>query len=94
MRQRGAARPWNTAALRVSGPATQGQLATFGGRADRYDRDLRPSLVIRVIADHQAAGIEAAIWKVKGLKSANAACGVVAQIRAGSAPGQCARARP
>jgi myo-inositol catabolism protein IolC len=64
-------------------PATGDQLAAVSGRAGRYDRDLRPSLVIRVIADHQAAGIEPAIWKVEGLESADAARAVVAQIRAG-----------
>ena len=67
-------------------PATGDQLAAVGGRAGRYDRDLRPSLVIRVIADHQAAGIEPAIWKVEGLESADAARAVVAQIRAGGRP--------
>ena len=44
-------------------PATGDQLAAVGGRAGRYDRDLRPSLVIRVIADLQAAGIEQAIGR-------------------------------
>jgi myo-inositol catabolism protein IolC len=50
---------------------------------DTYDRDLRPDLVIQVIADNQAAGVEAAIWKVEGLETTNAAQAVVGQIRAG-----------
>ena len=37
-------------------PATDGQLAHVGGSASAYDRDLRPGLVIRVIADNQAVG--------------------------------------
>ena len=37
---------------------------------------------MRVIADNQAAGVEAAIWKVEGLETADAARAVVAQIRA------------
>jgi myo-inositol catabolism protein IolC len=64
-------------------PATGGQLAAAGGMTGTYDRDLRPDLVMRVIADNQAAGVEAAIWKVEGLETADAARAVVHQIRAG-----------
>jgi myo-inositol catabolism protein IolC len=63
-------------------PATAAQLAA-DGTADAYDRDLRPDLVIQVIADNQAAGVEPAIWKIEGLESTEAARAVVAQIRAG-----------
>ncbi len=63
-------------------PATGGQLAAAGGMTDTYDCDLRPELVMRVIADNQAAGVEAAIWKVEGLETADAA-GSSEQIRAG-----------
>jgi myo-inositol catabolism protein IolC len=63
-------------------PATDDQLAAAGG-AGAYDRDLRPDLVIQVIADNQAAGVEPAIWKVEGLETADAARAVVAQIRIG-----------
>ena len=38
--------------------ATDGQLAAVGGSAGSYDRDLRSDLVIQVIADNQAAGVE------------------------------------
>lgn len=44
-------------------PATGGQLAAGGGTTDTYDRDLRPDLVMQVIVDNQAAGVEAAIWR-------------------------------
>lgn len=64
-------------------PATGGQLADAGGMADAYDRDIRTGLVMQVIADNQAAGVEPAIWKVEGLETADAARAVVAQIRAG-----------
>ena len=64
-------------------PATGGQLAAAGGNTDSYDRDLRPDLVMQVIADNQAAGVEAATWKVEGLETADAARAVVNQIRAG-----------
>jgi myo-inositol catabolism protein IolC len=64
-------------------PATDAQLTSAGGTKDAYDRDLRPGLVIQVIADNQAAGVEPAIWKIEGLENADAARAVMAQVRAG-----------
>ena len=71
-------------------PATGDQLAAAGGSTDAYDRDLRPGLVIQVIADNQAAGVEPAIWKVEGLETADAARAVVTQIRAAGRDAVCA----
>jgi myo-inositol catabolism protein IolC len=68
-------------------PATGDQLAAAGGTPSGYDRDLRPDLVIRVIADNQAAGVEPAIWKVEGLETSAAARAVVAQMRSGGRDG-------
>lgn len=64
-------------------PATEAQEASAGGSADDYDRDLRPELVTRVIADNQAAGVEPAIWKIEGLETVEAAREVVRQARSG-----------
>jgi myo-inositol catabolism protein IolC len=64
-------------------PATDAQLASVDGSALRYDTDLRPGLVARVIADNQSAGVEARLWKVEGLETAEAARLVAAQARAG-----------
>ena len=63
-------------------PATESQLAAAGGQTDAYDRDIRPDLVVQVISDNQAAGVEPSVWKVEGLETADAARAVVAQIRA------------
>ena len=69
-------------------PATEYQLASLGGVADgaldRYDREVRPELVVRVIADNQDAGIEPTLWKVEGLDTVDAARAVAAQARAGN----------
>jgi myo-inositol catabolism protein IolC len=62
-------------------PGTKEQLGD--GDTDRYDRDVRPALVVRVIADNQAAGVEPALWKVEGLDTAEAADQVATQARAG-----------
>jgi len=64
-------------------PATDGQLAAAGGAAGAYDREVRPGLVIQVIADNQAAGVEPAIWKVEGLETVDAARQVARQAKAG-----------
>ncbi len=64
-------------------PATDAQLARAGGDAARYDRELRPDLVTRVIAENQDAGVEPALWKVEGLETTEAAVQVAEQARAG-----------
>jgi myo-inositol catabolism protein IolC len=64
-------------------PGTEAQLARAGHDAGRYDRDIRPGLVTRVIADNQARGVEPALWKVEGLETADAAAQVAEQARAG-----------
>ena len=64
-------------------PATDGQSATVGGDADRYDREVRPALVIEVIADNQRAGVSPTLWKVEGLETVDAARAVAGQARSG-----------
>jgi len=50
-------------------PAEPAQLAGVGGDADRYDREVRPGLMVRAIAELQDAGVEADVWKIEGLDS-------------------------
>jgi myo-inositol catabolism protein IolC len=61
-------------------PATPAQLERSGGQA-RYDRELRPQLVVRAIDALQAGGVEPDIWKIEGLDSAADCERVVAQAR-------------
>ncbi|MGI8880532.1 MAG: 2-deoxy-5-keto-D-gluconate 6-phosphate aldolase domain-containing protein [Jatrophihabitans sp.] len=63
-------------------PATDSQLAQVGADQDRYDRELRPDLVCRVIADNQNKGIEPTLWKVEGLDTVEAARQVAEQVGA------------
>ncbi|PTL75852.1 2-deoxy-5-keto-D-gluconate 6-phosphate aldolase domain-containing protein [Vitiosangium sp. GDMCC 1.1324] len=51
--------------LRV--PPTQEQLDVVEGDTDRYDLELRPSLMVRAMSELQAGGVEPDIWKVEGL---------------------------
>jgi myo-inositol catabolism protein IolC len=64
-------------------PATGAQLDRAARDPGAYDRDIRPGLVARVIADNQAHGVEPALWKVEGLETAEAAQQVADQARAG-----------
>ena len=64
-------------------PATDAQLGQAGQDADAYDRDIRPGLVVKVIADNQARGVEPALWKVEGLETVEAAQQVAGQAKAG-----------
>jgi len=63
-------------------PATDTQLDRVGHDAATYDRDIRPGLVVRVIADNQAHGVEPTLWKVEGLETVDAARQVAGQAKA------------
>jgi myo-inositol catabolism protein IolC len=51
-------------------PATNGQLDRVGG-AERYDRHIRPALMLDTIRTLQDSGVQPDIWKVEGLDSPN-----------------------
>jgi myo-inositol catabolism protein IolC len=48
-------------------PAEQSQLEAVGGDADRYDKEVRPGLMVQAIQDIQAGGVEPDIWKIEGI---------------------------
>ncbi|HEX6207911.1 MAG TPA: DUF2090 domain-containing protein [Actinomycetota bacterium] len=48
-------------------PATEEQLASVDGDADRYDREVRPRLMLDAIRDLHGGGVEPDIWKIEGL---------------------------
>jgi myo-inositol catabolism protein IolC len=47
--------------------AEQAQLDGVGGDADRYDKEVRPGLMVQAIQDIQAGGVEPDIWKIEGI---------------------------
>jgi myo-inositol catabolism protein IolC len=63
-------------------PATPAQLARAGGQ-ERYDRELRPGLVVQALRELQQGGVEPDIWKIEGLDSAADCAQVAAQARSG-----------
>jgi myo-inositol catabolism protein IolC len=48
-------------------PSEPAQLERVGGDQDRYDKEIRPGLMIRTIRDIQAGGVEPDIWKIEGI---------------------------
>ena len=68
-------------------PATDEQLESVGGDSDRYDAELRPDLMIRVIAELQDAGVEADVWKIEGVDDRSDCERIVAQARTGGRDG-------
>ena len=58
-------------------PATDAQLEAVGGDRQAYDRDVRPELAMRTIAELHAEGIEPDVWKVEGMDDPEAAVGVI-----------------
>src|SRR3954471_17271526 len=51
-------------------PAEDAQLEQVDGDTDRYDAELRPELMRRAITELQDAGVEADIWKIEGIDTA------------------------
>jgi myo-inositol catabolism protein IolC len=64
-------------------PATDDQLAAVDGDADRYDAELRPELMRRVIGDCQQRGIEVDVWKIEGVDAREDAMMLAEQARTG-----------
>lgn len=48
-------------------PAEESQLAGVDGDADRYDKEVRPGLMVRAIEELRAGGVEPDIWKIEGI---------------------------
>jgi myo-inositol catabolism protein IolC len=69
-------------------PATPDQLRRAGSK-EAYDKDIRPGLVVEVIAANQRAGVEPTLWKIEGLETTDAAQQVVAAAKAGGRSADC-----
>jgi myo-inositol catabolism protein IolC len=60
-------------------PATPAQMTACDGDAGRYDREVRPRLLLEIVAAMQAAGVEPDVWKIEGL-DAHGDCEKVADL--------------
>jgi len=68
-------------------PATADQLDAADEDHERYDREVRPGLVVRTIGALQANGVEADIWKIEGLDDPADCRRVAEQARGGGRDG-------
>ena len=60
-------------------PPTDEQLARVGGSRERYDRELRPELMMHAIAALQDAGVEPDLGKIEGVDDRQA-CAEIARV--------------
>lgn len=63
-------------------PATKEQLTSVGGDVARYDRELRPALMVQAVKQLQDFAIEADVWKLEGIELPEDSIKVAAQARA------------
>ena len=68
-------------------PAEPAQLERVGGDADRYDKEVRPGLMVDAIWELQEAGVEADIWKIEGIDTTADCERIAEQVRAGGREG-------
>jgi myo-inositol catabolism protein IolC len=64
-------------------PAEESQLQAVGGDEDRYDKEIRPRLMIEVIRRMQEAGVEPDVWKIEGIDRREDCEAIAGQVRSG-----------
>lgn len=64
-------------------PATKDQLAESGGNQAKYDLEIRPKLMVRMIQQLQHFGVEPDVWKLEGVDRPEDAKELVRQARSG-----------
>jgi len=64
-------------------PAEPSQLEQVDGDADRYDKELRPGLMLETIKALQDAGVEPDIWKIEGIDNSADCQRISDQVRSG-----------
>lgn len=64
-------------------PATKSQLEKFGGNTAQYDKEMRPSLMIKAMKEIQDFGVECDVWKLEGIETEADSRKVAEQARVG-----------
>jgi 5-dehydro-2-deoxygluconokinase len=68
-------------------PAEPDQLEKVEGDEDRYDREVRPKLMLDAITSLQAGGVEPDVWKIEGLDAREDCERVAALVRSNGRAG-------
>jgi myo-inositol catabolism protein IolC len=64
-------------------PAETAQLESVGSDDDRYDKEVRPGLMVTAIKELQDAGVEPDIWKIEGIDTREDCERISQQVRSG-----------
>jgi myo-inositol catabolism protein IolC len=64
-------------------PPTKEQLATVSDDPDRFDKELRPQLMLAAIAELQQSGVEPDVWKIEGIDRREDCGAIATQTRVG-----------
>lgn len=64
-------------------PHTPAQLSSVGGDKSRFDKELRPALMVKAMETLQNVGIEPDVWKLEGVETESDSLAVSKQARAG-----------
>ncbi|MGH2580460.1 MAG: 2-deoxy-5-keto-D-gluconate 6-phosphate aldolase domain-containing protein [Actinomycetota bacterium] len=64
-------------------PATKEQLGTVSDDPDRFDKELRPQLMLAAIAELQQSGVEPDVWKIEGIDRREDCEAIATQARMG-----------
>ena len=64
-------------------PAEPAQLEQVGGDEDRYDKEVRPGLMLETVRALQEAGVEPDIWKIEGIDLQEDCQRIAEQVRSG-----------
>ncbi len=65
-------------------PATSGQMELAGGNVEKYEQEIRPSLMVAAIKELQDSGVNPDVWKLEGLDSTEKMQAVGNQVREGN----------
>lgn len=65
-------------------PATDEQMEQAGGDNDKYEQEIRPSLMVAAIRELQNSGVNPDVWKLEGLDSTEKMQAVGNQVKAGN----------
>jgi myo-inositol catabolism protein IolC len=68
-------------------PARAEQLESVGGDEDRFDREVRPGLMLQAIRDLHEGGVEPDVWKIEGLDERDHCRAVADLVRSGGRDG-------
>jgi myo-inositol catabolism protein IolC len=68
-------------------PAEPGQLETAGGDEERFDKEIRPGLMLQTIRDCHERGVEPDVWKIEGLDRREDCEAVAELVRSGDRAG-------